>query len=301
MHWSDGQSSCILCGYPKAPRAPEAQQLALAPCPCSRYIRHGALGTEDGKTECANLSFHRNSFQRVVLGYLGSEWTSVPSQNRLSKDKHCKVHPLWLWNALAGRASSSHGASPERYFGCQPWPERGAHIIDKQVTYWWHAIRMSFVESFTCLACTLNCWINSAFAILPILAFACCWWKERSFHWNYQDVKASKTKTIKLASKLMEPFVPCLSGGFCKTLLTFPVPDMSAIHLKESKAAVGVSLQGQVIIIHRPLRQSRQSRKNQRQETMVLYACKSRKGPVGFDENSQSSCGTFSTMATHSG
>ena len=31
--------------------------------------------------------------------------------------------------------------------------------------------------------------------------------------------------------------MPCLSGGFCKTLLTFPVPDMSAIHLKESKAA----------------------------------------------------------------
>jgi len=30
--------------------------------------------------------------------------------------------------------------------------------------------------------------------------------EERSSHWNYHDVKASKTKTIKLASKLMEPF-----------------------------------------------------------------------------------------------
>lgn len=34
--------------------------------------------------------------------------------------------------------------------------------------------------------------------------------KERAFNWNYQDVKASKTKTMKLAAKLIEPFVPWL-------------------------------------------------------------------------------------------
>lgn len=35
--------------------------------------------------------------------------------------------------------------------------------------------------------------------------------KERAFNWNYHDVKASKTKTMKLAAKLIEPFVPRLS------------------------------------------------------------------------------------------
>ena len=46
-------------------------------------------------------------------------------------------------------------------------------------------------------------------------------WQERAADWNFSDVLASKSKTIKLACKAIEPFVPRRMAFKLETLSTF--------------------------------------------------------------------------------